>query len=276
MAYGARQDVGWVQAWSNGSYQVSNYVIYKQDLDARKLQITLANQECCSLTAYHTFHNVSVNNGYGWQSMGGGVVDVADSVNVPAGNCWIHSGDRFAVIEVKYNDDGSVPNIVMNTKFIAGINQYNTPEFDWISTNITNRFPSISPIKPESPPIINVENITSNSATIYWYFLEDAVKYNIYLNGELVASTESDSYTFENLKPKTEYNVQATSVNSYNQESDKSELLVFETLEDQAKVKINVNGQTKDGLVFVNVNGVSKKVKKIFVNVNGQAKEVAV
>lgn len=78
------------------------------------------------------FYNYEgVNNGYGWQVMGGPVVDVADSVNVPAGGCWTHNGDRYATVEVNYDDNGTLPNIYMSTQFIAGVNQYNSPEFDW-------------------------------------------------------------------------------------------------------------------------------------------------
>lgn len=225
-------------------------------------------------------------------------------------------------------------------------------------------FSSISPIKQPTPPTVSVKDVTSTSATIYWYLVEDAVRYNVYFNYKLLGTTESDSYKLDGLRPSTYYNVQVTAVNSDNQESEESDILIFETLnvplepparttvtnitsnsclitwdavmdavqycisveniklaqimefkvsetsytltelnpnteyeirissidengqvgqpsdslifttlQEQAKVKINVSGQTKDGIVFVNVSGEKKKATRLFLNVVGEAKE---
>lgn len=282
MAFGQNQELGWIEAWSNGHYRVSNYVAYKQDLENRKLEITLANQQCCSLDSFHTFHNdEGVNNGYGWQSMGGQVVDVNDAVNVPAGGCWTHSGDRYANVEVKYNDDGSVPDILMSTQFIAGINQYDTPEFDWTTKNIKNLFPTISakPDPPKAPTNLKATNITINQATLTWDAISGASTYIVAtgLNTDGAPFYESYSstneYLFTRLVENTEYKWKVKAVDSYGQQGEYSSVATFKTLSSQAKVKVNVGGTMKTGKVFVNVNGQMKKVKKIYVNVNEQAKE---
>lgn len=237
MAYGENHELGWVEAWSNGHYRVSNYVAYKQDLENRKLEITLANQQCCSLDSFHTFHNdEGVNNGYGWQSMGGQVVDVNDAVNVPAGGCWTHNGDRYAIVTVNYNNDGSVPDILMSTQFIAGINQYDTPEFDWTTKNIKTLFPSIS-AKVQAPTITNVDVISSTSATVEFTSVENATKYHITLkhqDGAVTAYiTTNTRYTFNNLSPNQNYSVTVQSEDVYGNRSDASEPYSF-------SMKINV------------------------------------
>lgn len=237
MAYGANHELGWIEGWTNGRYRVSNYVAYKQDLENRKLEITLANQQCCSLDSFHTFHNdVGVNNGYGWQVMGGQVVDVNDAVNVPAGGCWTHNGDRYATVEVNYNNDGSVPDILMSTQFIAGINQYDTPEFDWTTKNIKTLFPSIN-AKVQAPTITNVDVISSTSATVEFTSVENATKYHITLKHQDEAATAyittDTRYTFNHLSPNQNYTVTVQSEDVYGSRSDASDSYSFST-------KINV------------------------------------
>ena len=237
MAFGQNHELGWIEGWSNGHYRVSNYVAYKQDLENRKLEVTLANQQCCSLDSFHTFHNYAgVNNGYGWQVMGGQVVDVADSVNVPAGGCWTHNGDRYATVTVNYNNDGSVPDIWMSTQFIAGINQYDTPEFDWTTKNIKTLFPSIN-AKVQAPTITNVDVISSTSATVEFTSVENATKYHITLrhqDGAVTAYIATDTrYTFNHLSPNQNYTVTVQSEDVYGNRSDASDSYSFST-------KINV------------------------------------
>lgn len=237
MAFGQNQELGWIEGWSNGHYRVSNYVAYKQDLENRKLEVTLANQQCCSLDNVHTFHNnEGVNNGYGWQVMGGQVVDVNDAVNVPAGGCWTHSGDRYAIITVNYNNDGSVPDILMSTQFIAGINQYDTPEFGWTTKNIKTLFPSIN-AKVQAPTITNVDVISSTSATVEFTSVENATKYHITLkhqDGAVTAYITTDTrYTFNHLSPNQNYTVTVQSEDVYGNRSDASEPYSF-------SMKINV------------------------------------
>ena len=237
MAYGSNQHLGWIEGWSNGRYRVSNYVAYKQDLENRKLEVTLANQQCCSLDNVHTFHNYEgVNNGYGWQVMRGQVVDVNDAVNVPAGGCWTHNGDRYATVTVNYNNDGSVPDILMSTKFIAGINQYDTPEFDWTTKNIKTLFPSIN-AKVKAPTITNVDVISSTSATVEFTSVENATKYHITLkhqDGAVTTYITTDTrYTFNHLSPNQNYTVTVKSEDVYGNRSDPSDSYSFST-------KINV------------------------------------
>ena len=237
MAYGSNRELGWVEAWNNGYYRVSNYVVYRQDLQNRKLEVTLANQQCCSLNSQYNFYNYEgVNNGYGWQVMGGQVVDVNDAVNVPAGGCWTHSGDRYAVVTVNYYDDGSVPDILMSTQFIAGINQYNTPNFDWITKNIKTLFPSIN-AKVQAPTITNVDVISSTSATLEFTSVENATEYHItlkHVDGAVTAYITTDTrYTFNYLSPNQNYTVTVQSEDAYGNRSDASEPYSFST-------KINV------------------------------------
>lgn len=237
MAFGQNQHLGWIEGWTNGRYRVSNYITYKQDLENRKLEITLTNQQCCSLDNVHTFYNYEgVNNGYGWQVMGGQVVDVNDAVNVPAGGCWTHSGDRYATVTVNYNNDGSVPDILMLTQFIAGINQYDTPEFDWTTKNIKTLFPSIN-AKVQAPTITNVDVISSTSATVEFTSVENATKYHVTLKhqDEAVTTyiTTDTRYTFNHLSPNQNYTVTVQSEDVYGNRSDASDSYSFST-------KINV------------------------------------
>ena len=237
MAYGSNQHLGWIEGWTNGRYRVSNYITYKQDLENRKLEITLTNQQCCSLDNVHTFHNYEgVNNGYGWQVMRGQVVDVNDAVNVPAGGCWTHNGDRYATVTVNYNNDGSVPDILMSTQFIAGINQYDTPEFDWTTKNIKTLFPSIN-AKVQAPTITNVDVISSTSATVEFTSVENATKYHITLkhqDGAVTTYITTDTrYTFNHLSPNQNYTVTVKSEDVYGNRSDASDSYSFST-------KINV------------------------------------
>ena len=237
MAFGQNQHLGWIEGWTNGRYRVSNYITYKQDLENRKLEITLTNQQCCSLDNVHTFYNYEgVNNGYGWQVMGGQVVDVNDAVNVPAGGCWTHSGDRYATVTVNYNNDGSVPDILMSTQFIAGINQYDTPEFDWTTKNIKTLFPSIN-AKVQAPTITNVDVISSTSATVEFTSVENATKYHVTLKhqDEAVTTyiTTDTRYTFNHLSPNQNYTVTVQSEDVYGNRSDASDSYSFST-------KINV------------------------------------
>ena len=237
MAFGQNQHLGWIEGWSNGHYRVSNYVTYKQDLENRKLEITLTNQQCCSLDSFHTFYNYEgVNNGYGWQVMGGQAVDVNDAVNVPAGGCWTHSGDRYATVTVNYNNDGSVPDILMSTQFIAGINQYDTPEFDWTTKNIKTLFPSIN-AKVQAPTITNVDVISSTSATVEFTSVENATKYHITLrhqDGAVTTYITTDTrYTFNHLSPNQNYTVTVQSEDVYGNRSDASDPYSF-------SMKINV------------------------------------
>lgn len=236
MAFGQNQELGWIEGWTNGRYRVSNYVAYKQDLENRKLEITLANQQCCSLDNYHTFYNnEGVNNGYGWQVMGGQVVDVNDAVNVPAGGCWSHNGDRYATVTVNYNNDGSVPDILMSTQFIAGINQYDTPEFGWTTKNIKTLFPSIN-AKVQAPTITNVDVVSSTSVTVEFTSVENATKYHITLrhqDGAVTAYITTDTrYTFNHLSPNQNYTVTVQSEDVYGSRSDASEPYSFSTTEE--------------------------------------------
>ena len=368
MAYGANHELGWIEAWSNGHYRVSNYVAYRQDLQNRKLEVTLANQQCCSLNSQYHFYNEGVNNGYGWQSMGGQVVDVYDAVNVPEGGCWTHNGDRYASVTVNYNNDGSVPDILMSTQFIAGVNQYNSPEFDWTTKNIKTLFPSIND-KVQAPTITNVDVISSTSATVEFTSVENATKYHITLKhqdgavtayittdtrytfnhlspnqdytvtvqSEDVYGTLSDAsepysfsieildppgglsvvettptsatlswdsvadatgyalylydestttqikkispitrldYTITGLEPETWYSASLSSINSGGKEGEKTDIISFETSKlKNVKVLVNVNGVAKEGTMYTNVAGDSKKVIDIYLNVLGEAKE---
>lgn len=233
MAFGQNQELGWIEGWTNGRYRVSNYVAYKQDLENRKLEITLANQQCCSLDNAHTFHNnEGVNNGYGWQAMGGQVVDVNDAVNVPAGRCWTHSSDRYVTVTVNYNNDGSVPDILMSTQFIAGVNQHDAPEFDWTTKNIKTLFPSIN-AKVQAPTITNVDVTSSTSATVEFTSVENATKYHITLRhqgGAVTAYITTDTrYTFNHLSPNQNYTVTVQSEDVYGNRSDASDSYSFST-----------------------------------------------
>ncbi len=102
----------------------------------------------------------------------------------------------------------------------------------------TKRFPNPNAPTPEFTNS-DVNNITNNEATLTWTTAtisdNSDISYNIYLEGDLTANTlTSNSYTFENLKPKTLYkgvilaistNLKSTAIN-----------FEFTTLEDVSEI----------------------------------------
>lgn len=174
MAWGSLQTVGWVTGWSNGYYAVDNYVYYQINLETRQLRVQLANQRCRSLNSYYGLTATACNNGY--QLYGGSsdtvsgyskVVDVVDSVTVPKGGEWVHSGDRNCAAIYTYNDDGSSPTISMATQFICGINSNNTPEFDWTTSFIQGNFPGIAKKTTVGNIKVNVNGTAKSASALY-------------------------------------------------------------------------------------------------------------
>lgn len=81
-------------------------------------------------------------------------------------------------------------------------------------------------------------------------------------------------YTITGLEPETWYSASLSSINSGGKEGEKTDIISFETSKlKNVKVLVNVNGVAKEGTMYTNVAGDSKKVIDIYFNVLGEAKE---
>ncbi|MDQ0231423.1 leucine-rich repeat domain-containing protein [Metabacillus malikii] len=68
---------------------------------------------------------------------------------------------------------------------------------------------------------IDMGQITKNSISLSWTtYSEDEYSYVLYLNGEEVASTKNNAYTFEGLTPETDYHIAIHVLNEENQVID--------------------------------------------------------
>lgn len=153
--------LGWKQVWSNGKYAVSLYIAYSQDIVANTTTVTITNQRCCSLDAYHYFRSTNVNNGY--QFSGGEKYDVFADVQVNAGSCWQFPQDHNITKTFTHDANGNPPTMTVHAQWITGLNQYDTPEFDWIAYNIPG-IPAID--RSGGVSAISVDSVTDTTITI--------------------------------------------------------------------------------------------------------------
>ena len=201
----------WKQVWSNGKYTVSLYITYSQDVVANTTTVTVTNQQCCSLDAYHYFYNVSVNNGY--QFLGGENYDVYADVRVNAGSCWQFPQDHVISHTYTHDANGNPPTMTVYAQWISGIDKYDTPEFDWTYVNLTSLIPAID--RSASTCSASLVSTTTNSATLKLtsnvaitkgcYTIDNGSTWNYFdIN---ISANGSANYTVTGLSPSTTYTI---------------------------------------------------------------------
>lgn len=292
MAWGTLKEVGWVNAFTSGKYATDNYVKYQIDESSRKLRVIVTRQRVRSLDSYHSYDGPTNNgcqfvNGDKDSSYPKGY-DTNDSIKV-SGNGTVNipsNKDRKIGAVYTYNDDGSVPSVVLSTQMIFTLNE-SDPSYDptyydfsvqnWKSQDLKSQFPTIAKkINPVTD--LKVTKVTNNSISVSFTASEGAVKYNIQAivmedTTDVTGLETTDTKgTFTTLVPGTTYLISVRAIDSNGNYSDRTNVANITTLS-QAVVLINVDGIAKKGLGYINVNGVAKKVITIYVNVNGVARE---
>ena len=287
MSWGTLKEVGWVNAFTSGRYATDNYVKYQIDESSRQLRVIVTRQKVRSLDSSHSYSG-PVNNGC--QFLGGGKdsqysngYDTEDTINVPGGGSTLipSNSDRTIGVVYTYNDDGSVPSVTLATQMIFDLpgydpNIYGFSQQDWKSQDLKSKFPTIA---KKINPVTNLQitKVTSTSISVSFTGSEGAVRYKIAIVTEDATDvneleTNDTEATITNLSPGTSYNIGVCAVDSNGINSDWVELDGITTL-NQSTVMVNVGGVAKNGLVYINVNGVAKSAKAIYVNVNGAAKK---
>ena len=139
----------------------------------------------------------------------------------------------------------------------------------------------VSTLKPSRPTKgrLTVSNIQPFSVHVSWSGFSAGEgasinKYEYSVDGSVWHNLGNvQEATISGLEEETSYVLQIRAVDNFEQASDPA-IFSFQTIADQLKILINVNGAQKVGRVFVNVGGVPKKVKKCQVNVDGVAKRI--
>lgn len=283
MAFGSRTEIGWVDAFTAGKYQVQNYIIYEIDNENRRLRVIVSRQRCRSISSAYSY-NASTNNGY--QLLGGTkgdyskIYDAYDWLTCNSTAWGYCPANRDALIDCiySYNADGSVPDVRLATQMIFTLSGYNAtyygfPQTDWKEQNIKGLFPSISAaVTPVTNP--SISDVKVNGATLNFVGSSKAAKYQLVLtsgdNSQTITTT-NNIYTFTNLANNTTYTCTITAIDADGNKADAVSIQF--TTEKQAHVYYNVNGTKKKGYVWVNVGGAKKKALRIWVNVDGTAKE---
>lgn len=295
MAWGSRQEIGWIQTMSNGKYAFDVYIWYQVDEANRKIRVLCDNERLRSLTGAHSY-NYTVNNGHQMlngtnDEKYGRVYDRDDSVNVSCGGSWTLSlnteqAERTMVGAVySYNADGKLSGVAVASQMIMNVPGYNAQYFgflqqDWTNTDISSRLPSISK-GVEAPTSVAVDSghIQTTSAVITWVGNTKAVKYELTIKGNdqtNTIETTNNTYTFTNLKANTKYTV---SICAVDKDGNKSNSVSIDfTTRSQVSTTLNVDGAKKTGKISVLVGtGDNRKLKKavnVWVNVNGTAKKM--
>lgn len=247
MAYGSRVNYGWVNAWSNGYYAVDVYLKYQQDVINNKTKVILTNQRVRSLNGYYSFYNYSgVNNGYGFQNIGGSYVDVNDPVSVSGGGTWTHSGDRECSVERTHNASGAFPATQGVCQFISGTGAPNAPEFDWKGFNIPT-LPSID--RSAGTNSLSLVSRTRNSITCKYTssVATNLIQYSLdgtnwYDTGvDISTGGNSVNFTLSGLSQNTSYTVRVRHRRDYNQVYSGSKSITTTTLKPDAPTKGSIS-----------------------------------
>lgn len=295
MAWGGRQEVGWIQTMNNGKYAMDVYIWYQVDEANRKIRVRCDNERVRSLTGAHSYY-YSANNGHQMvngtnDEQYGRVYDRDDTVRVSCGGSWTLSNntteaERTMVAAVySYNADGKLSGVTVASQMIMNVPGYNASYYgflqqDWTNTDLSGRLPSISKAV-DAPTSVSVDpgHILTNSAIITWVGNTKAVKYELTIKGNdqtNTIETTNNTYTFTNLKANTKY---AVSICAVDKDGNKSNSVSIDfTTRAQSVTSFNVGGEKKTGKISVLVgSGDTRKLKKavnVWVNVNGTAKKM--
>lgn len=295
MAWGSRQEIGWIQTMNNGKYAFDVYVWYQLDETNRKIRVLCDNERLRSLTSIHSYY-YTANNGHQMvngtnDEKYGRLYDRDDSISCAKGGSWTLSintdqAEKTMTAAVySYNADGKLSGVIVESQMIMYIpgydaNYYGFLQKDWTNTDISSKLPSISKAL-EAPTSVSVDSghIQTTSAVITWVGNSKATKYQLTIKGDdqtKTIETVNNTYTFTNLKANTKYNV---SVIAVDKDGNTSEAVNIDfTTRTQSTTSFNVGGEKKTGKISVLVGtGDSRNLKKavnVWVNVGGTAKKM--
>ncbi len=289
MAWGTRQDVGWVQTMNNGKYAFDVYIWFNVDEANRKIRVVCDNERLRSLTSIHSY-NYSTNNGHQLvngtnDTEYGRIYDVYDTFNCPKGGFATLPAVHCRAAVYSYNADGKLSGVIVSSQMIMSVPGYNANYYgflqqDWTNTDLSSRLPSISKAV-EAPTSVSVDSahIQTSSAIITWVGNSKATKYELTIKGNdqtNTIETVNNTYTFTNLKANTKYSV---SVLAVDKDGNKSDAVNIDfTTRAQSTTNFNIGGESKTGKISVLVGtGDSRNLKRavnVWVNVNGTAKKM--
>lgn len=295
MAWGSRQEIGWIQTMNNGKYAFDVYVWYQLDETNRKIRVLCDNERLRSLTSIYAYY-WTANNGHQMlngtnDEKHGRVYDRDDSISCTKGGSWILSLNNdqaektMTAAVYSYNADGKLSGVIVASQMIMYIpgydaNYYGFLQKDWTNTDISSKLPSISKAL-EAPTSVSVDSghIQITSAVITWVGNSKAAKYQLTIKGNdqtNTIETVNNTYTFTNLKANTKYSVNIVAVDK---DGNTSEAVSIDfTTRNQSTTSFNVGGEKKTGKISVLVGtGDSRNLKKavnVWVNVGGTAKKM--
>lgn len=134
---------------------------------------------------------------------------------------------------------------------------------------------SITPPTPPSPPTgLQAKDIYNNQATIIWNknIADDNVSiYSVYVNGSKVADVSSNttSYTLQNLDPKTTYQVYVTATNAVGESNPSQSIYITTSLPGQVKNLHTQKLSSNSAELAWDANPVNDGVTKYIIYVNG-------
>ncbi|MDI3477844.1 MAG: hypothetical protein PWQ59_1369 [Thermoanaerobacterium sp.] len=134
---------------------------------------------------------------------------------------------------------------------------------------------SITPPTPPSPPTgLQAKDIYNNQVTIIWNknIADDNVsKYSVYVNGSKIADVSSNttSYTLQNLDPKTTYQVYVTATNGVGESNPSQSIYVTTSLPGQVKNLHTQKLSSNSAELAWDANPVNDGVTKYIIYVNG-------
>ncbi|WP_338237918.1 sulfatase-like hydrolase/transferase [Persicobacter diffluens] len=144
--------------------------------------------------------------------------------------------------------DGEVSRIVIQPDFEVG--EFHQIYIDDIWINIESEpHQAFDQLKVEGVKEYEVEEY---SAEIRWNPLGNAVAYDIYLNDELLGADLADTlFALVDLLPATTYEVRVQATNAHDFKSQKSEILIFSTLEELPEGDFVIDDMEDEPLVYM-------------------------
>lgn len=126
-------------------------------------------------------------------------------------------------------------------------------------------------------PNARVSGNTSNSVTVTWDDIAVTYDIAVRVDGNLVENISAyngTSYTYTSNSLTHDSVVKFMIIANEGALQSKPSAVTFDFSESPIYIQMNVSGSTKKTRIYVNVNNEAKTVKNIFVNVNGVAKKV--
>lgn len=238
MAWGTLKEVGWVNAFTSGVYATDNYVKYQIDESSRQLRVIITRQRVRSLNGSYSYSG-PVNNGYKFDngdkdSQYPRTSDTEDTISVPGGGSTLipSNSDRNIGRVYTYNNDGSVPSIILSTQMIFDLSGYDKTTYkfsnqNWKSQELKSKFPTIAKKAPNPVKDIIVTGVTTSTISISFTASSNASSYLVdWGTVNSTDETEDDmlaqgnatitdtTYTITNLDKNQLYLIMVTSLGS--------------------------------------------------------------